>query len=253
MSLHMWEFLKNPVFWMIVLGINIVAWGVVSRFLKGVPILRDKRSVFLIALGGLLLSTGGLASLGFALGGAETGSLGPGAQGFVISDIQMTTAFQINSSGTALSENTNVPDLIDIRLNDGDSVETTGMVEVDTGLLTIRRQGSLAPSSCSVSVRLPPKYQDESAPDGTTFQIVETDSLGVGEVYLGDGNTGDVNDPKMESVLTFGDGVATVTLGVAIEVDEQGHDALDQYSYKDIIVDICGKPYTFRIHRSDAS
>ena len=144
--------------------------------------------------------------------------------------------------------------MIDLSLADSDvtEVDTTAGLELTTGIITVYRTGNLEPASCPVTALIPPKYQDEGAPTGVTYSIIESNSMGVYEVYLSDGSVATVSSPKQNTVLAFGDGVAMKTLGLAFEVDSEGHGALNQYGYKDVVVDICGKAFTFRIHKTDA-
>jgi hypothetical protein len=241
--IHMWQF------WLVMLGIGVFLYTAVikSTFLKKIPILNRQNTFVLLAIGGLLMSTGALSSV---FGNAGTGSLG-GAGDMSISDIQLTTAFLNNGSGT-LSENNNVDDLLDVRLSGTTDVnESSNAFEVYAGQLSVTRIGSLKPTSCEVEAIVPPKYANEAGDDGSRYSIVELTALGEPEVYLASGAIATSTSPKKTVALAFADGVATTTLGVAIEIDQEGHDVLNQYSYKDIVLNVCGAPYTMRIHSMD--
>ncbi len=134
--------------------------------------------------------------------------------------------------------------------------ETTGFTEVSNGTITVTRIGSLEANSCKVTCIVPPEFEDESAPNGNTFLILEEDNLGVPECYIATSNSAvvaSVNDPKGSTSLAFAEGVALGYVSVVLEVNEEGHDALDQYGFKDVTVDICGKPFTYRLHRMGSS
>ena len=241
------EWLMNPTFWLVWLGIAVFGYGLVkSMKLDRLPILNNKKTLMWAALIGFVVTSGGFGLLD--TGGTASLATVSAVQ---ISDLQVTTAFT-SDGGIVPSENTNFDDILDVRMNDANVSETAGQEEVYTGIITVTRTGSLVPTSCTVRAILPPDYEDEDGSNpGLSRNIVEKDSLGVYEVYVQDGAAATINSPQETTALSFGDGVAARTLGVAIEVDEEGHDGLTQYNSKDVIVDVCGKPFTFRIHRMD--
>jgi hypothetical protein len=222
-----------------------------SYFLRGIPVvgktLGSKSMLMIIGVAGLLF-TGGF--LGDLISTSDTASMAP--SGFAVSDLQVTTDFTTDTCGNGnVTENTNVADTLDVRLLDACAVETAAAEEVYSGIITVTRTGSLEPYSCQVTAQMPSKYQAETSPDGSYYNILEETTLGEYEVWLADGAAATINSPKEKASLTFGDGVATRTLGIAMDVDEEGHDALDQYSYKSVVINICGKPFTVNIHRMD--
>jgi hypothetical protein len=231
------------------LAVALVAYGTIrSTPLGRLPIFNNKRTLTMVSIIGLLFTLGIFGSIF-----KDTGSLtGDNPEGFYVSDLQVTTAFETDTCAGNVTANANIDDLYEVRLTDACSVETAASEEVVTGIITVFRKGSLDPYSCDVVAQIPEKFQDEGAPNGNVFSIVETNSLGEPEVYLQNAGAGALTSPKGATMLTFADGSATATLGVMIEVDEEGHDALNQYSYKPIVIDICGKPFTFNIHRMDA-
>ena len=231
-------------FWGILLLVVMLAWGSVSGILKRLPIVNNRRTVMIIAIVGLVLTTGIIGSLGI-------GSLGTvSATDVSVVDIQVTTDFT-SDAGATPAENANVDDLIDVRMTDAQANETSGIEEVYTGILTVTRSGDLSPTSCEVTALLPADYADEAGDDGRRYNIVEKTTVGEYEVYIQDGAAATVTSPKEHSVLTFADGVSQRTLGISIEVDEEGHDALNQYSSKSVIIDVCGSPFEFKLHRMD--
>jgi hypothetical protein len=247
----MWyDFAYNSTFWLVLAAIMLFGYGLVRSLIKRIPVLGgiNRRMWVIIAIVGFLVTSG---ALGTVFGTAQTASLA--GTGYTITDIQVTTAFtNESSSATDLTENANVDDLLDVRMTDADVDETATSEEVQTGVLTVTRSGNLDPSSCPVRTVMPPDYADEAGDDGRRYNILEKTTVGEWEAYFEVNDGGAViTDEKDHASLTFTDGASTATLGVMLEIDEEGHDALNQYSYKDVILDICGKPFTFRIHRMD--
>ncbi len=242
------DFFQSPMFWAVVTGIGLFAYGVIAPIFKRVPILNNKSAFMWIGIIGLLLTTGILGSMSiFGTGSVAQSSIG--SKGFVISDIQLTTSFA-SSGGCTLAENSNQDDLLDIRCTDAQANETASIFEINNGILTVTRQGDLKPMSCPVVARTTKNYGSETTPgDGNTFTILEVTTLGLLEAYLGDGANATTTSPLERTSLTFAEGDATQTLGVLLEVDEDAHDNLNQYSYRDVVLDVCGKPYTLRAHR----
>lgn len=242
----MWPILTDWRLYAVLLGISLFAYGIIRSvpFVKKIPIINNKRNLMMASLVGLVLTSGFLTTLG-------TGSFNRVQSGVGIDNLQITTTFLTDAGGT-VSENSNQDDLLDLRFTDAQANETASVYELDTGLLTVTRFGSLEANSCAVRCIVPPRYEDESAPNGNTYSILEEDNLGVPECYLANGAQATTSSPKQTTTLAFAEGDADQTLGIALEVDEEGHDALDQYSYKDVIIDVCGKPFTARIHRMDA-
>lgn len=243
------DIFTNPTFYLIMAGIALFAYSMVrSTGLSKVPMFNSRRSLLIVAIGGFLITSGVFASLN--LGSLSTPS--GAATGVQVSDLQVTTAFTTDGAGaTAPAENANQDDLIDIRLTDANVTETGGEEELYTGIITVTRTGSLEPASCQVKTIMPADYADEAGDDGRRYNILEKTTTGQWESYLNSGGAATINSPKTQTAIAFADGAATGTLGVAMEVDEEGHDALNQYSYKDVVIDICGKPFTFRFHRMD--
>lgn len=243
----MWEFLQNPITWVVVVFVAMMGYRFVPRALKRFPIVNNKRTLAIVGLIMLAWTLGLFASLG------SWGTASVAGTGIAVTDLQVTTDFNTSTNGSSMiSENSNQDDLIDARFNDAHTSESASQYEIHEGLITVTRAGDLSPNSCPVTAIVPPKYEDESAPTGQTYNIVEQDNIGNYEVYLADGAAASASSPKETVQLSFSDGEASTTLGVLMEVDEEGHDALDQYSYKDVVLDVCGKPYTFRIHRMTA-
>lgn len=242
-------FLQTFNFWLILTLIAVFGYGLIRTmpFLRRIPIINNRRTFILLAVVGLILTSGWLTDFGL-------GSLSP-AGAWAISDLQVTTTFLTDAGGTA-TENSNQDDLMDLRFTDAQANETTDVYELDTGVITVTRAGALPADSCTVTCMVPPKYQDESAPTGQVYSVLEESAIGESECYLmgaSSATAATTSSPKETTSIPFAEGVAVGYLGVALEVDEEGHDALDQYSYKDVIVDFCGQEhYTFRIHRMDA-
>jgi hypothetical protein len=247
----MWyNFIYSVWFWVILTAVTFFSYSTIkSTPLKRLPIFNNRKMLLIAGIVGIVLTSGVFTGLG-VLG---TGSL-LGASGIVISDIQVTTAHG-NNTASVLSESSNFDDLLDIRLTDAQVAETASFLEINgTGVLTVTRTGDLKASSCQVRALLPADFEDESAPTGTKYNIVEKTALGEYEVYIETASTStsaSTSSPKETTTLAFAEGVAKGFVSVVIEIDEEGHDALNQYNSKDIMLDICGKPYIYRVHRMD--
>lgn len=244
------ELINNPWFWG---AVFFAAWSglyvVVKALFRGVPLvgrLLNRGTLMLVGAIGVVVTAGLLG--GFGTGSLDRVSGMPG--GFKVSDLQVTTAFT-SDAGPAPAENANIDDLIDWYAYDTNVTETAASEEIYTGVITVTRAGELDPYSCKVSAILPQSYADEAGDDGRRYNIIEKTTTGYYEVYLADGAAATINSPKQSTMLSFSDGEAATTLGVVMEVDEEGHDALNANSHKDVILNVCGKPFTFRIHRED--
>lgn len=250
-----WDFLGNIWFWAIILGLGTIGYAAVGAKLRRLPLiggLMDKKTLTWVGLGGVLVVSGLLGNVISGSGSANLSS----AEGYQISDLQITTSFttDIGDSATvncSVAVDPSVDDVLNLRCADAGVSETAGSEELYTGIITVTRTGNMDPSSCSVRAILPPVYEDQAAPDGRTYNIIEKTSLDEYEVYLQNGAAATINSPKETTALAFSDGASTQTLGIAMEVDEAGHDALNQYNYKSVVIDICGKPFVVNIHRMD--
>lgn len=240
---------SNPWFYVTLLGLAIFAYGTLRALTKVLPIKLTRTAVVMIAIVGVAITSGLFGANTFG-----TASLTP-QSGVQIADLQVTTSFATDGDGN-VSENTNVDDLVDIRLTDAQSNESSGIYDMDDGIITIFRSGELNAMSCPV-IASTPAYASEVTPgDGSSYKIVEETSLGELEVYLnakksGSGAAAATTSPKEKTTLEFDEGISQAHLGVLIEVDETAHDNLNKYSYRDVVVNVCGKPMTFRVHRMD--
>lgn len=249
----MWySFIYSSTFWLVLLALSIFGYGIIRATpLRKLPIFNKRKTLMWVSVAGLLIVSGWLGSFGL-------GSLSPvSASDWSVTNLQVTTAFNDTSNGTSIvTENSNVDDLIDVRATDEQVSETTsGDFELGNGVVMVTRTGGLGADSCTVRCVVPPKFEDESAPTGQVYGILEEDNIGTPECYLNAASSSTAaatTSPKEVTSLAFDEGVAIGYVGVALEVEETGHDALDQYSYKDVVVDVCGKPFTFRVHRMDA-
>lgn len=242
----MLDFLNNQALWLILIGVGVIAWSSVSNIVKKLPFISSRSNFIMVAVAGFLVTSGIIGGLG-SWGTGSAGSLSLG--NFEVSDIQVTTS---GAGNCTISNNNNVDDLMDVRCTDVNVNENTGITEMNTTILTVTRTGSLEPVSCNVVASTQRGFQSEVTPgDGSTYTILEVTTLGQLEAYVQDGAAATYNSPKESTSLTFADGVATRTLGLLMEVDEGAHDNLNQYSYRDVLVDVCGRPFTVRIHRMD--
>jgi hypothetical protein len=239
-------------FYLVMFLIAMFSYSIIRATpLKKLPIFSNRKSLMIAAVVGFLLTSGIASSLGFGSASLGTGS----TSGYQIIDVQETTTFASVGSGANCTLTENIPgQLYDVRCTDAQVLETAGELEVSTGVFTIRRTGELDAVSVPVSCSVPAKFEDESAPDGTVYNILEADSNGIYECYVAGGSSSaaaTTSSQKMTASLPFAEGVDTAYLGVVLEVDEEGHDALDQYSYKDVGINFGGKIVTFRVHRMD--
>lgn len=244
----------NATFWVIVGLLSLLAYSVVRNLTKRIPVVNrmfsSQMNALMFSVLFALLASG---ALGGALGGFSgfgTASLNS-PTGMTVSDLQVTTSFATDAGGTiALSQD--IDDRLIVRMTDAQANETAGYEEVATGIITVTRVGSTEPMSCDVVARLPADYENQDgSSQGTFYNIVEKNTLNEYEVYLEDGGAATTSSPKERTSLEFADGAATGTLGISIEVDEEGHDALLQYNSKFVTVDICGKPFEIEIVRMD--
>lgn len=246
-----WSFLSNPVTWVVVTVVAVFGFNAIVKAtpLKRVPVLNNKRNLMIIGIVGFLITSGIFGNIGLW----ETGSMGGGS--WVVSDLQVTTSHGTDAGGT-LSESSNYDDLLDVRFTDAQSNETSAILEINgTGEITVTRTGQLIADSCDVKCIVPAKFEDQSAPDGTKYSILEETALGESECYIraaATSGSATTSSPKEKASLPFAEGIQTAYVSVVLEVEEGGHDALDQYNSKDVVIDICGKPFTYRIHRMDA-
>lgn len=240
---EMWQF------WLVVLGLMVFVPGII-RVVTSLPILRRVpwTTWMMVCIGALIITSG-------VFGGIKwpTGSLTK-TSGFMITDLQETTSFATDISGS-VAANANQDDLWDVRLTDAQANETSGYYELDDGVLTVTRTGDLTAMSCPVVATTSTFGSEKTPGDGNQYKIVEETTLGELEVYLRTCSSASCASattyPKGATSLAFDEGVSLGYVGVLIEVEESAHDQLNQYSYKDVVVDVCGKPATFRIHRMD--
>lgn len=233
-------------FWTLWLVVALLFYTAIRPLVKRIPIIGNKSMLILAGIIGIIVTSPILGTFG-------TASMNRPAR-VRIADLQVTTDFSGNCTNTM---NSNDDDLLDVRCTDAQANESTAWYEVDTGIITVFRDGDLSPASCKVKVTTDEGYSSERTPgDGTAYTVVEENTLGELEVYLeakksGSGAAASSSSPKEQTVLEFDEGISQAHLGVVLDTDEGGHDALNQYSYKDVVINICGKPFTMRVHRMD--
>ncbi|MBI2670597.1 hypothetical protein HYX18_01295 [Candidatus Woesearchaeota archaeon] len=234
------NFFSNPWVWGILLAVALISYGTIKKFFRKVPLLNNRTTTIWVAVIGIVLTTGLVGSLG-----VSSLSSKPAAVGFAVTDLQFTTG--PNGFCTTATDS-NVDDLVNVRCNGTQLSESSGNWELNNTIITVTRTGSLEPMSCTVRASTQRNYGSERTPgDGLTYTVLETTTLGELEAYLSDGSAASSSSPKETTSLTFADGVATRTLGVNLEVANKSMSVLNQYSYKDVILDTCGKFATFRI------
>ena len=227
---------------MIVLGLGVGA-RFIPKLVKKSPVY-NKRNLMIAGILGVLFVGGIFGAVSF---GSVAGS------GLII-DSQITTSFATDAGGS-VAVSTTYPNTIDVRLTDAQSNETATYEELTTGVIRLKRGGDLSPMSCDVTARVPSDYLNQDGSDQTTlYHLVERNSLGEIEVYLAGASSttaGALTDPKGVTSLPFGDGVDTAYLGIMIEIDEEGHDAMNQYESLPVIINACGEIYTINFFRMD--
>jgi len=245
-----WAFLNMWQFYLIVALFALFGYKALQPLVKKFPVLNNQPLLILISLLGLAATSGVFGTMSFGSVGGSPRSSGSGVQ---IADLQVTTAFSGNCTNAA---NNNIDDLIDVRCNATDTTfisENSAHYETDTGIITVFRTGDLPAMSCPVVASTQEGFSSERSPgDGNKYTIVEETTLGELEVYLnakksGSGAAAATTSPKERTTLEFDEGASQAHLGVLIEADVDAAKQLTQYSSKDVVVDICGKPFTFRI------
>lgn len=232
------EVFKSPWTYGIMLAIALFFWAIFGKYFRRLNL--KKGQVMLIGVIGLALTLGVAGMLGVGTTGGIVSS------GLTISQIQTTTAYTLLNVSDSGVDDTRMSDFYP------DENILNGNAPIDDGVWLVTRSGSLSPASCQVKVIKPPRYDISD----TTYHIVDEDAnTGVMYAYIYTGTTTDAADgthPKETNMIAFDEGVSTAYVSVNITLDETGFDPLTQYDYKDIHVDICGYPYVFRVHKSDA-
>lgn len=241
------SFLNSPVFWVI---IAILGTSLGYRLIRSIPLVKKipKKTFFWGGIIGIVL-TMGLLGGAFTLFG--TGALSSTGD-IVVDRIQTTTAFTMdNSTGGVDLADSGIDDTrqSDFYLTEGIA---NGNAYIENGVFLVTRSGKLDPASCEVRIHKPPRYDISD----TTYHIVDEDAnTGVMNAYIATAATSgaaSTSSPKETNQLAFAEGVSGGYVGLRIDIDETGFDPLTQYDYKDIVVDLCGYNYIFRVHKADA-
>jgi len=238
--------LKSPLFYGGVLVLTLFSYATIRRFTRRIPFLKQKKMLMLVAGIGLASTLGLLASLGFG----STGSMTPGV--WAISEVQITGLDDTNG-GTVAVDGSN-PYLINVRQTDAQANETALNYEVNQSTFTIQRTGELVADSCRVCISSAEYIKNEvTGQDGTNpYNILEKDVAGRYKTYLNDASTAPTTtDSQGCANVAFAEGVASETFTMIVNVDEESHDALLQYSSRDATLDICGFPVVLSFRRMD--
>jgi hypothetical protein len=233
---------------MIMLGLGI-GWKFFAGLRpKSTRAVINKKNLLIAGLIGFLLFSGILGSVTLGFGSVSASN--------VIISSRVTTNFQTDSGGT-IAKSSSMDNTIDVRLTDAQAVETDGSEELSTGVIQVTRKGGVA-DSCSVRAVVPKDYLNQDGSDqATMYHLVERSGSGSAletEVYLSVGSSSSAattSSPTMTNELAFAEGVSVGYVGVTIELDEEGHDAMNQYESLPVYVDICGELYTFNFFRMD--
>lgn len=233
-------------FWLVLLALYGIGYGLIYQFVKKIPVLNNRQMIIGISFIALLVTSG-------VFGTGIFGTASAGQRRVRISDVQVTTSFDGNCTNTL---NSNNPDLLDVRCLGYEHNETATWYEVDSGILTVYREGDLSPVSCKVTATTNEGFTSEKTPgDGNRYTIVEETTLDELEVYLnpqksGSGAAASTSSPKETTYLEFDEGASQAHLGILVELDSDAMQQLNQYSYKDIKINICNSKYfTIRAHQ----
>lgn len=239
------SFFSSPIFWIVLIALG-TTFG--YRLVRSIPLVKriPKKVFFWSGIIGVVITLGIFGSISGLFG---TGSLG--SSGVHIAQVQTTTAFVVDNAVADVADS-GVDDtrMSDFYLND---TQTASDPVISSGIFAVTRDGTLNPTSCRVSINKPPKYVIS---DTTYGLLVEDSSTGVLTSYVmaaATSSAADTADPKATSMLPFAEGVSVGYVSFYITLDETGMDPLAKYDYKDVNVDMCGYPYTFRIHKLDTA
>jgi hypothetical protein len=241
-----YSIIYSPWTWGILLAVYVLAYGMVrSTGLSKLPLFGNKNLMIIVAIVGLLFTMGFLGSI---VGGTVGAS-----SSFGITRLDVTQAFTTGAGGT-IAVDSNTPNLINVRLTDAQSNETTGINEVNgTGIITVTRSGDLKAASVPITCTSTDYFKNEvtGQTSASAYSILEKNNLGLKACYIKIGGVATSSDVRESNTLAFAEGVSTGTFGVMMDVDEESHDALTQYSYRDVTVNVGEQKYTFRIWRMD--
>ena len=235
--------LSNVYFYIALLLMGVT--GVGMRWMRKLNLTKGR--IYFISAVGILFATGlfSLAMLGTGTAAGIGGGIG-------IERIQTTTAFHVdNDTGGTDVADSGIDDtrMSDFYLTEVD-MNSDGVIEA--GVFAVTRSGNLNAASCPVTVLKPARYEISD----TTYHIVNEDAdTGVMDAHILTGASSAVATtahPKETTQLAFDEGVAVGYVSFSISLDETGFDPLTQYDYKDVNANICGYPYTWRIHKNDA-
>jgi len=240
----------NPWFYVVVAVLMFTGWLGIKRLFRGIPILKNKSYVYLICIIGFLL-VGGASYLGISSNWG-TASL-TSVSAMRITNIQITGLSPSAAGGTTTLDANN-PYLIHVRQTDAQANETSIIYELNSSKFTITRSGDLKAASCLVKIYSADWLIDETTGQqgSTPFNILEKDATGRYKSYLADSTTwATTSDSQGEVQVAFAEGVATKTFTMLMNVEETAHDALNQYSSRDVTLDVCGTPVIVKFTRMD--
>lgn len=234
---------KNPYVWVAVVLISMFFYRT-WRSIFGTSV--KKKQLLWIGLIGLFLAFGGATMLG-------VGSVGVSAGGIHISQVQQTTAFNIdNDVADVTDSSTDTTRFMSFYINE---TEAANDPNIDDGIFLVTRDGSkgLPPASCEVVVHKPPRYDISDI----TYHLLVEDSTSpyTMDAYVHTATTSGVagtTDPRERNQLAFAEGVATGYVAFEIQLDETGIDPLTQYDVKTIDISICDYSYTIYVTKGDA-
>lgn len=241
--------LTNPTLWLILGIISVVAYGVLKTTkLNRLPGMKTPTSSAIVCAVLFLIFSGAISGLG----SWGTGSLNKdSSSSWSVSNVQVATLSASVAGGTVALDSNN-PYLINGRYTDAQANETASIYELNSSVFTIERSGDLKPDSCKVTVSSNDFNVDETTGLASTvpLNILQKDATTRAMTYIQSGTTqATTSSPQESTSIAFADGVATAQFTVTANIAESAHDALTQYSFRDVTIDVCGFPITYRVFR----
>ncbi len=139
-----------------------------------------------------------------------------------------------------------------IRCTDSGVDETASIYEFQNNF-TLTRSGSHY-ASCDITITSNTFKSPSDLSDTNDYWILERTNLGQLEAYISvEGYSATTSNTKVHSVLGFDEGQTTNYFALALEIDEEGSDELNQYDKVNINLDICGTSYLIEYMEMDAS
>ncbi len=237
-------FYENVWFWValivsVVLGVyKMVPFG--SKLISTLGGPKKSLAIFVIAA----LFVGGVLDQYIGAVGVKGASVGGGTINLI--DITEDVSGNCTTAVDAQRENT-----ITVRCTDVGVDEGAGVYELLANF-SLTRSGSDY-GSCDITITSNTFKSPSDLSDTNDYWILERTNLGQLEAYIAiEAYTATTSNTKGHSVLGFDIGETTNYFAIALEVDEEGSDELNQYDKVNINLNICGVPYLIEYMEMDA-